>query len=214
IRRIVLFAALVVAATPLAAQTVRGRVLDAASGEGIAEVAVQALGADGHDVGRARTAADGSFVLQLRAAASVRIQAQRTGYRTTLTAALPVAPSEAVEVPKRRNLELNGFYERERMGIGKYVRREEIELRPSQNLAQVLQRVQGTAIHYQGSKQYIYFPRNGRPRLNQSFRGPPENACLPRLYVDGARVTYDANNDINAVVNPGQVEAIELFRGP
>jgi len=236
IRRFIPLVALVVAATPLAAQTVRGRVLDAASGEGIAQVAVQALGADGHDVGRARTGPDGSFVLPLRAAASVRIQAQRAGYRTTLTAALPVAPREAVEVevrlsaaalaieplrvtarvepPRRRNLELNGFYERERMGIGKYVRREEIELRPSQNLAQVLSRVQGAAIHYQGSKQYIYFLRNGRPVLRQSLRGPPQNACLPRLFVDGARVTYDANNDINSVVNPGQVEAIEVFRGP
>ena len=229
-------AALSVAAAPLAAQTVRGKVLDAASGEGIAQAAVQALSADGRDVGHARTAADGSFALQLRAAASVRIQAQRAGYRTTLTDPLPVALREAVEVevrlsaaavaieplrvtarvepPKRRNLELNGFYDRERQGIGKYVRREEIEGRPNQNLAQVLARVQGTAIQYQGSKQYIYFPRNGRPVLRQSFRGPPQNACLPRLYVDGARVTYDANNDINAVVNPGQVEAIEVFRGP
>ena len=223
-------------ATPLAAQSVRGKVLDAATGEGIAAVAVQALSAEGRDVGHTRTAADGSFQLQLRAPATVRIQAQRAGYRATLTDGLPVAMREAVEVevrlsatavaieplrvtarvepPKRRNLELNGFYERERLGIGKYVRREEIELRPSQNLAQVLSRVQGAAIHYQGSRQYIYFTRNGRPRLRQSFRGPPQNACLPRLYVDGARVTYDANNDINGVVNPGQVEAIEVFRGP
>jgi hypothetical protein len=229
-------AVLALLASPLAAQTVRGKVLDATSGEAIAQVTVQALGADGRDLGRARTAADGSFQLQLRTAASVRIQAQRAGYRTTLTAELPVATREAVEVevrlsatavaieplrvtarvepPKRRNLELNGFYQRERLGIGKYVRREEIELRPSMNLAQVLARVQGAAIHYQGSKQYIYFTRNGRPRLRQSFRGPPQNACLPRLFVDGTRVTYDANNDINGVVNPGQIEAIEVFRGP
>ena len=32
--------------------------------------------------------------------------------------------------------------------------------------------------------------------------------------VDGVRVAYDAQNDINAVVNPEQVEAIEVFRGP
>jgi hypothetical protein len=229
-------AALVMAAAPLAAQTVRGKVLDAATGEAIAAVTVQALSAEGRDVGRARTAADGSFEIQLRAAATVRIQAQRTGYQTSVSASLPVAPREAVEVevrlsatavameplrvtarvepPKRRNLELNGFYERERLGIGKYVRREEIENRNNQNLAQVLARVQGSAIHYQGAKQYIYFPRNGRPSLRQSMRGPAQNACLPRLFVDGSRVTYDANNDINSVVNPGQVEAIEVFRGP
>ena len=187
-------------------------------------------------MGRARTGPDGAFQLGLRAAGTVRIRAERAGYQATLTGELPVAPREAVEVevrisssavameplrvtarvepPRRRNLELNGFYERERMGLGKYLRREDFENRANQNLAQVLQRVQGAAIHYLGSKQYIYFPRNGRPSLRQSFRGPPANACLPRLFVDGSRVTYDANNDINSVVNPGQVEAIEVFRGP
>jgi hypothetical protein len=236
VRFIALTAAGVLSATPLAAQTVRGRVLDAATGEGVAAAAVQARSADGHDMGRARTAADGSFAIQLRAAGTVRIQAERTGYRTTLTDTTPVAPREAVEVevrlsatalameplrvtarvepPKRRNLELSGFYQRERMGIGEYVRREDIELRPSQNLAQVLQRVQGTAIQYQGAKQYVYFPRNGAPALVQQARGAPRNTCLPRLFVDGTRVTYDAQNDINSVVNPGQVEGIEVFRGP
>ena len=230
------FAAVLACAAPLAAQTVRGRVIDAASGEGVAQAQVQALTAEGRDAGRARTGPDGAFQLELRAPGTVRIQAERTGYRTTLTGDLPVALRETVEVevrlaatavameplrvtarvepPRRANLELSGFYERERLGIGKYLRREDLESRANQNLAQVLSRVQGTAIQYQGAKQYIYFPRNGRPVLRQSFRGPPQNACLPRLFVDGARVTYDANNDINSVVNPGQIEGIEVYRGP
>jgi len=229
-------ALLALLAAPLSAQSVRGKVLDAATGEGIAEAAVQALGADGHNVGRARTGPDGSFQMPLRAAATVRIEAQRTGYRTTLTDALPVALREAVEVevrlsatalaieplrvtarvepPHRRNLELNGYYGRERQGIGEYLRREDIEKRASSNLAQVLQRVPGTSILYRGSHQYVFFPRNGGPSLNTSVRGAPGNACLPRLFVDGSRVTYDAQNDINSVVNPNQVEGIEIFRGP
>ena len=234
LRHTVLLAACLFA-TPLAAQTLRGKVLDATTGAGIPAAAVRAL-SEGRDVGHARTAADGTFFFQLRAPGTVRIEAQRAGYRTTVTSELPVGGRETVDVevrlsaeaiaieplrvtarvepPRRRNLELNGFYERERMGIGQYVRREDIERRANQNLAQVLARVQGAAIQYVGSKQYIYFPRNGRPNIRQTFRGPPQNACLPRLFVDGARVTYDANNDINAVVNPGQVEAIEVFRGP
>jgi hypothetical protein len=235
-RRFVVLAACVLATTPLAAQTVRGKVLDAATGEGIAEAAVQARSADGHNVGRARTGPDGSFQMPLRAAATVRIEAQRAGYRTTLTDALPVDLREAVEVevrlsaaalaieplrvtarvepPHRRNLELNGYYGRERQGIGEYLRREDIEKRASSNLAQVLQRVPGTSILYRGSHQYVFFPRNGSPSLNTSIRGAPGNACLPRLFVDGSRVTYDAQNDINSVVNPNQVEGIEIFRGP
>jgi hypothetical protein len=251
LRRLLPLAACLFAATPLAAQVVRGKVLDTATGAGVPEVQVRALSPDGHDVGRARTAADGSFRMQLRAATPVRIEAQRTGYRLTLTGELPVGVRETVDVevklsaeaiaieplrvtaraepPRRRSLELSGYYDRERQGIGKYLRREDIERQPSQNLAQVLSRVQGAAIHYQGTRQYIYFTRNRRPDLNQTvFRsqrraagtlspaagqGQGDNACLPRVFVDGVRVTYDALNDINAVVAPEQIEAMEVFRG-
>jgi hypothetical protein len=251
LRHLLPLVACVFAATPVAAQVVRGKVLDAATGAGVPEAQVRALSPDGHDVGRARTAEDGSFRMQLRAATPVRIEAQRTGYRPTLTGELPVGVRETVEVevrlsasavameplrvtaraepPRRRSLELSGYYDRERQGIGKYLRREDIERQPSQNLAQVLSRVQGAAIHYQGTRQYIYFTRNRRPDLNQTvFRsqrrspgtlsaaagqGQGDNACLPRVFVDGVRVTYDALNDINAVVAPEQIEAMEVFRG-
>ncbi|MFL5385973.1 MAG: carboxypeptidase regulatory-like domain-containing protein [Longimicrobiaceae bacterium] len=239
------------AATPLAAQTLRGKVVDAATGAGVPAVAVRAL-SEGHDVGHARTAADGTFSFALRVPGTVRIEAQRTGYRTTVTGDLPVGVRETVDVevrlsaeaiaieplrvtaraepPRRRALEQNGFYDRERQGVGKYLRREDFENRGNTNLAQVLSRVQGTAIYYSGSSQYIYFPRSGSPdaaRLSASPRppekgtgaapakwGPPNNACLPRLFVDGVRVSYDAQSDINSVVDPDQVEAIEVFRGP
>jgi hypothetical protein len=135
------------------------------------------------------------------------------------------------EPPRRPALELNGFYDRERQGVGRYLRREDFGNRGNQNLAQVLSRVQGTAIYYSGPNQYIYFPRSGDPgggQLLSSRRppptggqgaapakwGPPNNACLPRLFLDGVRVAYDAQSDINSVVNPDQVEAIEVFRGP
>src|SRR3982751_2397611 len=153
-------------ATPLGAQILRGKVLDATTGASIPAAAVRALIA-GRDVGHARTGADGTFSFQLRAAGAVRIEAQRTGYRTTVTGDLPVGLHETVNVevklsaeaitieplrvtarvapPRRRSLELNGFYERERRGFGKYLRREEIERHGRSNLAQVLSYVPGTA---------------------------------------------------------------------
>jgi len=248
-RRLLPLASLLLA-TPLSAQTLRGKVIDAATGAAVPAAAVRAL-SEGRDVGRGRTAADGTFSFQLRAPATVRIEAQRTGYRTTVTGDLPVGLRETVDVevklsaeaiaieplrvtarvepPRRRSLELSGFYGRERQGIGKYLRREDFENRGNQNLAQVLSRVQGTAIYYAGPNQFIYFPRNGSPGVpplsvrpsatsggeaTSGRRKPPTNVCLPRLFVDGVRVTYDTENDINAVVSPGQVEAIEVFRGP
>jgi hypothetical protein len=235
-RRLLPLAIPFLAALPLSAQVVHGRVLDAATGEGVAEAQVRAVSPEGHEVGRGRTGPGGVFQLALRAAGTVRIRAERTGYLATLTGELPVALREAVEVevrmsasavameplrvtarvepPHRRALELNGYYGRERQGIGEYLRREDIEKRASGSLAQVLSRVPGTSILYRGVHQYIYFPRNGAPGLRSSMRGAPGNACLPRLFVDGTRVTYDAQNDINSVVNPNQVEAVEIFRGP
>jgi hypothetical protein len=52
------------------------------------------------------------------------------------------------------------------------------------------------------------------PLAAQTVRGRVLDACLPRLFVDGTRVTYDFQNDIDSVVSPNQVEALEIFRGP
>jgi len=208
-------------AVPLAGQTMRGRVLDAATGEGVAQAQVQALTEEGRDGGHTRTRADGSFEIPLRAPGTFRIRAERTGYNPTVTTTLPVALREAVEVevrlsasavaieplrvtarvqpPHRRNLEMNGYYDRERQGIGRYLRREDIERYPTQNLAQLLSRVPGTAIQYVRTKQYIYFMRNG--------------GCRPQGYLDNVRMVVDATMDINAIVTPGQIEAVEMYRG-
>jgi hypothetical protein len=234
------------AAAPLGAQSmIKGRVLDAASGEPVASASVRAFESTGRLIGRTHSEADGTFSIAMRVPGGVVLTAERTGYTLTRTAEMPVALRETVEVelrlssaavaveplrvtarvqpPFRRNLELNGFYQREQMGQGNFVRREEFANLANQNLAQVLQRARGTRIMYAGTKQFIYFPRNGEPTGGAAAdatalplagrRGAPRNGCLPRLYLDGALVTYDVNNDINSLISPDQIEAIELFRG-
>src|SRR6478735_1640764 len=91
-------------ATPLGAQILRGKVLDAATGAGIPAAAVRAL-VGGRDVGHDRTGADGTFSFQLRAPGTVRIEAQRTGYRTTVTGDLPVGLRETVNVEVKLSVE-------------------------------------------------------------------------------------------------------------
>jgi hypothetical protein len=237
-------------AAPASAQVVRGKVLDAATGEAVPRAEVSAVTVEGRGAGGARTGADGSFTLELRAAGTFRLRAERTGYQPSVTDTVAVQSRETVEVelrisatavaieplrvtarvepPRRRTLQLNGFYDRERTGIGKFVRREELERRHPTSLAQALSRVDGTSILYHGVRQFIFFPRNGRPTISQgggSTAGrrpgstrPPSGSgavrCLPNLYVDGVRVPYDAYHDINASVSPEQVEAMEVYRGP
>jgi hypothetical protein len=213
---------LAVLAAPLAAQTVRGRVVDARTGEGVPQAAVTALAASGNRrTGQARTDASGRFSLTMRAPGEVRLRVERTGYRETLTDPTPVGPRDTVEVelsvsaapltiaplrvtarvepPHRRNLELNGFYERERKGIGRFVRREEIERHGDFTLAQSLSRIPGAVVQYVRVHQYIYFPRSG---------------CRPWVFLDGTRIIIDSSQDINSIVSPNQVEAMEVFIGP
>ena len=208
-------------ATPLAAQTIRGRVVDARTGEGVPQAAVVALTAGDRRAGQARTGADGKFSLPVRAPGEMRLRVDRTGYRQTLTDLMPVAAQETIDVevsvsaapltiaplrvtarvepPRRRSLELSGFYDRETRGFGRFLRREEIERHGDFSLANALSRVPGVAIRYVRVKQYIYFTRYG---------------CTPHIYLDGVRMIVGRGEDINAVVSTFQIEAIEVYQSP
>jgi hypothetical protein len=206
-------------AAPLAAQVVRGKVLDAASGEPVAQAEVTAATLGGRGAGRARSAADGTFTLELRAPGTFRLRAERTGYRPTTTDSVAVDVRETLEVelrlsatavgieplrvtarvapPHRRSLELNGVYDRARDGFGRRLFREDIERQSNMSLGQVLARVNGTNRVQSGPFEYILFGRSAH--------------CLPNLYVDGSRMAYGGRTDINSVVTPGQIEAVELY---
>ena len=195
--------------------------VDARTGEGVPEAAVFALTDGGRRAGHARTGSDGKFSLPVRTAGSMRLRVERTGYRETLTAAMPVAAQETIDVevsvsaapltiaplrvtarvepPRRRSLELNGFYDREKRGFGRFLRREEIERHGDYNLANALSRVPGVGIRYRRVKQYIYFIRG---------------QCTPYVYLDGVRMIVNTGQDINAVVSTSQIEAIEVYQSP
>ena len=208
-------------AAPLSAQTIRGKVVDARTGEAVPQAAVVALTSAGRGAGQARTGADGKFSLPVRAPGETRLRVDRTGYRQTLTDLMPVAARETISVevsvsaapltiaplrvtarvepPRRRSLELSGFYDREKRGFGRFVRREEIERHGDYSLANVLSRVPGVAIRYVRVKEYIYFIRS---------------RCSPHVYLDGVRMIVGRGEDINAVVSTFQVEAIEVYQSP
>ena len=217
------FATLVLlsAATSVRGQVVRGRVIDNATGEGVPTAVVEALAA-GRSAGRTRTAVDGKFEVRLRAAGTFRFTAQRTGYDGTVTSDVPVAPRETVYVelrmataptrldpllvtarvnpPHRRSLEMVGFYDRERWGIGRFIRREDFENRASLSTATILAREPGTVLRGSGPHGYIVFSRSATAN----------GYCLPLLFLDGVRISSSAA--LSDVVGPNQVEAVELYR--
>lgn len=216
------------AAAPGHAQVVRGHVLDYTTGEPVAAVTVEAF-AGGNSGGRARSAADGRFEVRLRAPGSFRLEATRTGYRPSVTSTLPVAARETVYVevrvaaapmqldplrvtarvapPRRRSLELAGFYDRERFGMGRFIRREDFEKRSNLTTAQVLAREPGTVLQNAGPREYVVFTRSST--IN-AFQRASAGYCPPLLYLDGTRV--GSSTDISNVVIPEMIEGVELYR--
>jgi hypothetical protein len=113
-----------------------------------------------------------------------------------------------VAPPRRRSLELTGVYDRARMGLGRRLFREDIERWSNMNTTQILSRVNGTTVIRNGPFEYIAFSRGS---ISGSLRQPKATYCLPLLYVDGVRVGYGGRADLNGVVSPSQIEAVELY---
>ena len=92
---------LLLASAPAAAQTLHGRVTDAATGAPVAGARLTLLDASGGTAATAQSAADGAFRLQARVPGEYRVSAQRLGYRPTLTREVELAAGAAVEVELR-----------------------------------------------------------------------------------------------------------------
>jgi hypothetical protein len=214
-------------ALPARAQVLRGRVIDNATGEGVPTAAVEALAAR-RSAGRARTAADGKFEVRLRAAGTFRLTAQRTGYNASVTSDVPVAARETVYVevrvaaapmqldplrvtarvapPHRRTLERTGFYDRERMGIGRFFRREDFERYRHLSTSRVLSRAPGVIVEGAGPREWVVFTRSS---IAGALMRDGAGHCLPLLYLDGVRI--NTASALNEVASAANVEAVELY---
>lgn len=222
---------------PLHAQSIRGRVVDAA-GEGVAQASVVATGAAGRQQG-VRTGADGAFVLPLRAPGVYRLNVTRTGYAPTTSQEITVAASEAVEVsvrvaaqplgleavtvtgrqgpPRIASLEPTGFYDREARGLGRFMRREDVERRRGARLAQLLDDVPGVRLFRdrRGTEFITFTSQQSNGAMRRAQRGEPD-VCPPLIYLDGTMVSTGAANgpggiSINDLVQTEDIEAIEAY---
>jgi hypothetical protein len=76
------------------------------------------------------------------------------------------------------------------------------------NTTQVLSRVNGTTVVRAGPFEYIVFSRSS---ISGALRQPGARYCMPTLYVDGVHTAYGGRADLNGVVSPSQIEAVELY---
>jgi hypothetical protein len=123
----------------------------------------------------------------------------------------PLTVTARVAPPRRRSLQVAGFYERERAGLGEFLRREDIERLSNMNIVQVIDRMPGTSIIGNGAKQVIVFERASTVgTLSRSQRGVRPDMCLPKLFLDGVNMSYV--DGLNGVATPQQIEAVEAYR--
>jgi hypothetical protein len=201
--------------TPVDAQSVRGRLVDAQTGAAVERGTMTLLSEDSVALQSRVTDAEGAFALSIPGPGAYRLGAERIGYRTAATPLIELEEADSLEVEFRLSVDavllqpldvvvhnrrppgpLGGFYERmERGGFGTFISRDEIEERKPLRTSDLLQTVPG-----------VQLVRTRWGETVALMRG----RCAPQVYMDGMRLGVSSVD----LVHPMDLEGIEVYRGP
>lgn len=92
---------------------------------------------------------------------------------------------------------LAGFYERRRLGFGKFLTRADIDRRFTNSIPDLFLGMSGIQVLHVGGVDRVVFPRCG----------------AYAVYLDGFR-QHGNPNEVLEMINPADVEGIEIYRGP
>jgi len=194
----------------------RGRVVDYATGDALYGAAVSLASGPGgtRGLGTRVTDEEGLFLFRPVPPGTYNLTVTLMGYRTLrepmpvegqtdlqVVLKLAVSPVELdpIEVVVERQLRgpMADFERRRQRGMGTYITREEIEDRNPYVLTDLLRMVPGLRVTSVG------------PFGEQAIR--LRGNCQPEIIVDGMRTTI--GNDIDHVLPPRDVEAVEVYKG-
>lgn len=162
------------------------------------------------------TDADGRFGFTQLDDGVYRIVLVRIGYRTVVdsvsfradmglriqvemaSSALELDPVLVVTEARSRNLRANGFYHRRERGIGRFVSRDEAVLRDALLTSDVFRYMPGVRMSSVG-------------RLGNRGVVLLRGGCVADVYLDGVRTIRPFQLD--ALVRPGDLDAIEVYQG-
>ncbi|HEX8433207.1 MAG TPA: carboxypeptidase regulatory-like domain-containing protein [Longimicrobium sp.] len=215
----VLIAALACAPTA-AAQTVHGRVLDDSARVPIAGALVELVGATGRRVAAVRTDASGAFLLRAGRPGAYTVAAERTGYgagqrgpihltqgdSTSVelvlrTEAVAVAGVTARGVARKRTLDDVGFYDRQRLRLGRFYNRQQIEQQGIRRVTDLLRGLPNFEVRATRFGGYEVVSRSQTAR-----------SCRPGIFVDGVRMNQgDGGLGLDATVDSNDLEAVEVY---
>ena len=203
----------------LAAQTIRGRVSDAATGRVIGSVAVALVDASGSVVVRAASDDSGQFTLAPGAPGTYRVRFAAPGYRTaeshdvaltgeqTAQVSALLEPLTALELDtvmvegRRVPRYLEGYERRSHFGWGTFFSTERIERSRSRKFTDLTPHFPGFIIKYD---------QLGHRTISNDKRTLHQGACPPLVYVDGSLVGDASNYDLDTI-KVDWIAAIEVY---
>jgi hypothetical protein len=226
-------ALLALVAGPVRTQVVlQGRVLDDSTQQPIQGARLLLLNRLGKTVGYQETDSLGRFRFTPRENGRYRLDVRAVGYRPALQTVLwmmedrnftgvevrltphvaLLAPVEVVALgaPSRSPILANMEW-RKRHGFGMRISREQIEARNPLNVTDILQETPGVRVDRQGSGSSRRVIHLGPP-----LPGPGGGDCPVQIFLDGMLATRNtAGGDVTVddLVEPADVEAIEIFKG-
>ncbi len=190
--------------------------------------------------------AEGRFVLEEVSPGQVAVRVRHLAYGETETslfvpsdgtleveiqlaaAVLPVEPIEVTVVGVRsRKLEVSGFYERrdwnERLGLGQYVTREDIEARSPARVSHLLTEIPRVDLIYglcPGNRCNIPVIRGSGLSCERLKKSGGELTIGPSLYLDGHRLRWAIGSisnfsiiGVDELAMPSDVAGIEVYTG-
>lgn len=99
----------------------------------------------------------------------------------------------------------NGFYDRQRRGLGVYMTRDQIERMRPYHLQQAFRFMRGFSVNTERAHDIVVATRGGIGK------------CVPHVYIDGNRMIMrrpEDQADALESIPPENVEAIEAYQGP
>jgi hypothetical protein len=189
----------------------------------IPEASVTVMTPAGRVVQRTLSDTAGSFTVELPRAGAYQIRAQRLGFQAVTSQGFEIGPREELRVdlamstgavelepltitsraqPARvPHLEQAGFYDRERLSPGTFMRLDDIRRGRNNRMSDVLSRLPGARMVTAGGRPMVTIGRSANAR-----------PCPPAVYVDGQPLQFAGV--IDDLVHLEAVEAVEVYRGP
>jgi hypothetical protein len=212
------------AAQPVRAQDVAGRVLEAGTNRPLHDVSVALVTPEGRTLVRTASDTAGAFRLRAPRFGTFRLHAEIIGMTTVSTEPFEVSegvmevvlrmsetavPLDPLTVEARGSAAdlgvLQGYYERmrwnERAGVGRFITRDAIDARGPGSMSDMLREIPRLSVH--------------RARGTGAFvtARSPRGECHPALFIDGMRVNRRDRAYVDDMIQPADVEGVEIYVG-